>query len=186
MKRFFDVCLSLLLLIAFLPLFFAIFIVLLFSGERKNIFWSKRVGANGVEFDMPKFRTMSRNTPIVATDELQNVEKYITKSGKFLRKYSLDELPQLFSVLQGSMSLVGPRPALPTQHELLILREKAGVAQLRPGITGWAQINGRDTIDLAEKVRLEVEYLEKQSLSFDIRILFLTIFMVFNSRGILH
>ena len=148
--------------------------------------WSRRAGRNGQVFTMPKFRTMHVNTPELATDKLANPNQYLTAIGPFLRRTSLDELPQLYSVLCGDMSIVGPRPALHNQFKLIKERSRLGIDVLRPGITGWAQINGRDTITLAEKLRLDGEYLRKQTLFFDTKIIIMTIASVVRSRGITH
>ena len=135
---------------------------------------------------MPKFRTMKNNTPVAPTENLDNPAQYITWLGKLLRRTSVDELPQLYSVLKGDMSLVGPRPVLATQTELLERRRKAGIDTLRPGITGWAQINGRDHVTMSDKIMFEEEYLQRRSFVFDLKILWLTLFYVLSSKGISH
>ena len=135
---------------------------------------------------MPKFRSMRVDTPEVATDKLVDIGGHITPLGSFLRRTSLDELPQIYSVLRGDMSIVGPRPALHNQYELIAQRAELGVDQLRPGVTGWAQINGRDEIVLQDKLRFDQEYFERQSLSFDLKIILLTVVAVVRSRGVSH
>ncbi|MGZ6016589.1 MAG: sugar transferase [Phenylobacterium sp.] len=148
--------------------------------------WSKRVGRGNRIFRMPKFRTMRMGTPDVATHLLNDADRWITPLGRFLRRTSLDELPQLWSVLKGDMSLVGPRPALFNQDDLVALRTEAGVDALRPGLTGWAQINGRDELPIPDKVRLDREYLERMSLVFDLRIIADTALAAFSGRGVSH
>jgi O-antigen biosynthesis protein WbqP len=150
------------------------------------MYWSNRVGRNNKLFSMPKFRTMKVNTPAVATHLLKNPDHYLTPVGSFLRKTSLDELPQLWSIIKGDMSFVGPRPALFNQEDLIALRTQSGVSQLLPGLTGWAQINGRDELPIIEKVKLDIEYLHKKSVSFDFKILFLTFVKVLRKEGIQH
>jgi O-antigen biosynthesis protein WbqP len=147
------------------------------------IHWSRRVARGGGFFLMPKFRTMRTDTPQVATHLLEEPERWITPIGRFLRRTSLDELPQVWSVLTGEMSFVGPRPALFNQDDLMALRREAGVSDLTPGLTGWAQINGRDELPLPEKVRLEREYLERASFAFDLAILWSTLWAVVSGRG---
>ena len=150
------------------------------------LYWSNRVGRRNRIFSMPKFRSMLINTPTVATHLLENPDRFLTPIGSFLRKSSLDELPQLWCILKGEMSFVGPRPALYNQYDLIELRTALGVDRLLPGLTGWAQINGRDELPIPEKVKFDVEYLEKQSLDLDIRILFLTFWKVVRRKGITH
>lgn len=150
------------------------------------IYWSDRVGAKNVLFRMPKFRTMRVGTPVVATDLLASPTKYLTPLGSFLRKTSLDELPQLWSILIGDMSMVGPRPALFNQDKLIALRNYHGLDELVPGLTGWAQVNGRDEIPIARKVYYEIEYLHRQSLLFDLWIIGLTFIKVLKRAGITH
>lgn len=150
------------------------------------IFWSDRVGLGNRIFRMPKFRTMRVDAPNVPTHLLVGADSYLTPVGGFLRKSSLDELPQLWSVLVGDMSFVGPRPALYNQEDLIAMRTERGVEALIPGITGWAQVNGRDELDLSEKVNLDVQYLEKRSTSFDFYILCLTVLKVFKREGVSH
>lgn len=150
------------------------------------LYWSDRVGRNNVIFRMPKFRSMRADTPQMATHLLQKPENYLTPIGSFLRKSSLDELPQLWSVLKGDMSFVGPRPALFNQHDLIALRTECGIHHLLPGLTGWAQINGRDELAVQDKVALDVFYLQNQSLALDLRILFWTVVKVARREGIAH
>ena len=163
MKRIFDILVSGIFLIILSPLILIISIIIKLTSKGNVFFKQKRIGRLNKEFYIYKFRTMRTDTPDVATHLLKNPEKYITPIGKFLRKTSLDELPQLFNILKGEMSLVGPRPALYNQYDLKEMRNKEGINILVPGLTGWAQINGRDEISLEEKVRLDKEYLEKQS-----------------------
>ncbi len=186
MKRLFDVLVVLLTLPLFLPILICIWVLIKIEDGGPALYWSKRIGINNRIFLMPKFRSMKLNTPQVATHLLQNPDEYITRIGKFLRKSSLDEVPQLWSVLTGDMSFVGPRPALFNQDDLVELRTKCGVHLLRPGVTGWAQINGRDEIPIPQKVQLDEYYLKNQSFSFDIKILFLTVFKVLKSDGVTH
>lgn len=157
-----------------------------FTSKGPIIFWSQRAGKNNQLFWMPKFRTMLIETPNVATHLLVGANQYLTPVGSFLRKSSLDELPQLWSVICGDMSFVGPRPALFNQSDLIELRTAVGVHSLTPGITGWAQINGRDELALSEKVSFDQEYLQRQSLAFDIHILWLTLIKVFRREGVSH
>jgi O-antigen biosynthesis protein WbqP len=186
MKRVFDVILSLAALgIFFLPMMIIAFLVRLTSAG-PAIHWSKRIGRNNKLFLMPKFRSMKTNTPQLATHLLSESTSYITSVGAFLRKTSLDELPQLWSVLKGDMSVVGPRPALFNQDDLVALRTRYNVHTLRPGITGWAQVNGRDELPVPIKVNFDKEYLEKQSLMFDFSILIRTVCNVIKREGIRH
>lgn len=150
------------------------------------LYWSDRVGRNNTIFKMPKFRSMQMGTPAVATHLLTNPNIYLTPIGSFLRKSSLDELPQLWSIIKGDMSFVGPRPALFNQHDLVALRTQHGVHALLPGLTGWAQVNGRDELPILEKVKLDVEYLKRQSLSFDVYILWKTSVKVLFRDGVSH
>lgn len=150
------------------------------------LYWSNRVGKGNAIFKMPKFRTMKPDTPPVPTHLLTNPDQYLAPMGNFLRKYSLDELPQLFSVLKGDMSFVGPRPALFNQDDLIALRAQKGIHKLIPGITGWAQINGRDDLPIPEKVKLDEYYLKRRSFLFDLKTLFLTVINVLRSKGVQH
>lgn len=187
MKRVFDLVVVLLIGIALLPLVVAIIAALTFcSSQGPIIYWSDRVGRNNVLFKMPKFRTMRADTPAVATHLLENPEKYVTPVGRFLRKTSFDELPQLWSILTGDMSLVGPRPALFNQDDLIRLRTENGVHTLIPGLTGWAQVNGRDELPIPEKVKFDVEYRQKQSFCFDLYVMWLTFLKVAKADGVSH
>jgi len=185
-KRVFDCLLALLCLIIFLPVLLVFFCLCKITDRGPFLYWSKRVGRDSTLFLMPKIRTMLLETPQVATHLLKNSESYLTPMGPFLRKTSLDELPQLISILKGDMSFVGPRPALFNQDDLMNLRRQTGVDHLVPGLTGWAQVNGRDEISIEDKVRFEREYLERQSFFFDLRILFLTFFKVLKQESIRH
>jgi len=184
MKRILDLIIVIILIVIFLPLIVIIFLILKFFYRTNPIYLSKRIGRNNKIFLMPKFRTMLKNAPQVATNKI-NV-KYITKFGTFLRKTSLDELPQIFSVLLGVMSFVGPRPALYNQKKLILLRTKKNIHTLSPGITGWAQINGRDKISIYKKVNLDHFYYNNISTKLDIRIILLTAVRIFNYKNILH
>jgi len=186
MKRLFDLTLGILALaVLWLPLLLVGILVKLTSAG-PVIFWSDRVGKDNRTFRMPKFRTMRVDTPVVATNLLENPDQFLTPIGSFLRRSSLDELPQLWSILKGDMSFVGPRPVICTEHELLALRAQHGVAALRPGLTGWAQINGRDHLSVAEKVEFDVAYLKRQSFAFDLKILVRTARKVLGGHGIAH
>lgn len=186
MKRFFDVSISLTgILILSLPMLF-ISILVKMTSKGPVLYWSDRVGRNNSIFTMPKFRTMRIDTPALATHLLADPELYLTPVGKFLRKSSLDEFPQLFSILKGDMSIVGPRPALFNQDDLIELRTKRGIHRLTPGLTGWAQINGRDDLPIPLKVEYDNYYLSKQSFILDIRIIFLTILNIFSFQDVHH
>ncbi len=156
------------------------------TSKGSALYWSDRVGRNNKIFKMPKFRSMIAETPIVASHLLKKPKIYLSPIGSFLRHSSLDELPQLFSVLKGDMSFVGPRPALFSQDELVLLRNKNGIEKLLPGITGWAQVNGRDKLSISDKVAFDLEYLEKQSFLFDLYILWLTFLQVFKRDDVSH
>lgn len=156
------------------------------TSQGPALYWSDRVGRNNTIFRMPKFRSMKFGTPAVATHLLSNPDSYLTPIGSFLRKTSLDELPQLWSILKGDMSFVGPRPALFNQSDLIMLRTKAGVHELTPGLTGWAQINGRDELPIPEKVALDLEYRNRQSTWFDIYIILMTAMKVIRRDGVSH
>ena len=186
MKRLFD---SVVAVVAAVCLALPILIVGLavrLTSPGPALYWSDRVGRHNRLFKMPKFRTMRIDTPAVATHLLQNPEQWITPIGAFLRKSSLDELPQLWSIFRGDMSLVGPRPALFNQHDLITLRSEKGIDELLPGLTGWAQVNGRDELLIPKKVELDVEYLQRQSLLFDLKILWLTVLKVLSKGGVSH
>jgi len=174
------------LLFVLSPLFMIVAIVILIEDGFPVFFTQKRVGINYTFFNIYKFRSMKKNTPNVATHLLINPDQYLLKIGKFIRKISLDELPNLINILKGEMVFVGPRPALYNQDDLMQFRVATGVSKLKPGITGWAQINGRDEISVAQKVQLEQEYLYKKSFLFDIEILIKTITNVLFSKGVSH
>jgi len=186
MKRFFDFSLAIFLI--FVLLFFIIISAILVKITSKGsaLYWSDRVGKNNKIFKMPKFRSMLVDMPAVATHLLDNPGAYLSPIGGFLRRSSLDELPQLFSVLKGDMSFVGPRPALFNQEDLIALRTDKGVDKLLPGITGWAQVNGRDELSIPDKVALDAEYLNRQSFWFDMKILWMTFLKVIKRDGVLH
>jgi O-antigen biosynthesis protein WbqP len=185
-KRFIDLTLAILtLLLFFLPMI-GIGLLVFFYSKGPIFYWSDRVGLFGNNFKMPKFRTMLIDTPAVATHLLDNPDKYLSPVGKFLRRTSLDELPQLWSVLKGDMSFVGPRPALFNQEDLIKLRIQNGIDKLLPGITGWAQVNGRDELSIPKKVELDKEYLEHQSFLLDIKILWMTFLKVIKGRDVSH
>tara|TARA_X000000368_G_C23038994_1_gene715974 strand:+ start:1082 stop:1642 length:561 start_codon:yes stop_codon:yes gene_type:complete len=186
MKRFFDFLLSIILLVIFSLFAVLLSLILIISQGNPILFWSERVGRNNCIFLMPKFRTMRIDTPNVATHLLKDADNKITPIGNFLRKTSLDEFPQLFSILKGDMSFVGPRPALYNQYDLIQLRNKYGLEKLKPGLTGWAQVNGRDDISIQEKVELDAQYKDLRSFRMDLKIIFLTVFKVFFSKNISH
>ena len=186
MKRVFDFFLSLILIIPISAITVIIGIMVKISSKGPILYWSDRIGENNKTFKMPKFRSMLVNTPAVATHLLDNPDSYLSPIGGFLRRTSLDELPQLFSVLKGDMSFVGPRPALYNQDDLIALRTEKGVDKLLPGITGWAQVNGRDELSIADKVTLDVEYLNRQSFWFDMKILWMTFLKVIKRDGVSH
>lgn len=186
MKRLFDLCLALFTLLVLLLPIVLVALMVRITSVGPVVFWSDRVGRNNKIFRMPKFRTMQVNTPAVATHLLANPKQFLTPIGSFLRKSSLDELPQLWSIICGDMSFVGPRPALFNQDDLIALRSQYKVDKLLPGLTGWAQINGRDELPIPDKVKLDVEYLQKQSFWFDMKIIFLTFVKVLRKEGIQH
>jgi O-antigen biosynthesis protein WbqP len=186
MKRFFDFFLACALAIVLLiPVLFLVVAVWV-TSKGPALYWSDRIGRNNVIFRMPKFRSMRVGTPAVATHLMTDPKAHLTPIGSFLRKSSLDELPQLWSILMGDMSFVGPRPALFNQEDLIALRTELGVHTLLPGLTGWAQVNGRDELPIPQKVALDMEYLSNQSLWFDIRILWLTFVKVIRRDGVSH
>jgi O-antigen biosynthesis protein WbqP len=186
MKRFFDLILGLFAgFVLLLPVLLVAMAVRL-TSKGPALYWSDRVGRNNVIFKMPKFRSMRVGTPAVATHLLADARSHLTPIGSFLRKSSLDELPQLWSILAGDMSFVGPRPALFNQQDLIALRTEQGVHTLVPGLTGWAQVNGRDELPIPEKVKLDVAYLQHQSLWFDVRILWMTFVKVLRRDGVSH
>jgi len=186
MKRFFDLTLALLALVILMIPIVLVALLVKASSPGPALYWSDRVGRQNRLFRMPKFRSMRIDTPAVATHLLENPKAWLTPVGSFLRKSSLDELPQLWSILRGDMSFVGPRPALFNQDDLIALRTEAGVHALVPGLTGWAQINGRDELPIPEKVRLDAEYLARKSLAFDMQILWLTFVKVLRRDGVSH
>jgi len=186
MKRIFDVVLSVIILIVLILPMLLIALLIRLTSDGQTLYWSDRVGKNGVLFKMPKFRSMQVNTPIVATHLIKQPDKFLSPIGAFLRRSSLDELPQLFSILKGDMSFVGPRPALFNQDDLIALRKEKNIDQLIPGITGWAQVNGRDRLSIADKVIFDVEYLNNQSLLFDLKILWMTFVKVIKRVGVSH
>jgi len=186
MKRIFDFFLGVMLLLLLVTIMLFIAIGICLTSKGPSLYWSDRVGKNNKIFKMPKFRSMLTGTPTVATHELDNPNSYLSPIGNFLRLSSLDELPQLISVLKGDMSFVGPRPALYNQDDLIALRTRKGVDKLLPGITGWAQVNGRDTLSISDKVTLDVEYMNRQSFWFDIKILWITLLKVIKKDGVTH
>jgi O-antigen biosynthesis protein WbqP len=186
MKRWFDLLLAVLAAaVLALPLLWVALAVRL-TSPGPALYWSDRVGRDNRIFKMPKFRSMRIDTPAVATHLLQNPEQWLTPIGSFLRKSSLDELPQLWSILKGDMSFVGPRPALYNQDDLIALRTSRGVHVLLPGLTGWAQINGRDELPIPQKVALDEQYLQQQSLWLDVKIIAMTALKVIKKDGVMH
>jgi len=186
LTRIIDLSLSFLLTVALSLILLIIAILILSTSKGPILYWSDRIGKNNIIFKMPKFRSMRIDTPAVATHLLDNPDSYLSPIGGFLRRSSLDELPQLFSVLKGDMSFVGPRPALFNQDDLITLRTEKGVDKLLPGITGWAQVNGRDELSIPDKVALDVEYLNHQSFWFDMKILWMTFLKVVKRDGVSH
>ena len=186
MKRAFDILVAGVASFLLSPLFLLLWILIRFTSSGAAIYWSDRVGQNNAIFRMPKFRTMRTGTPAVATHLLQDPAAYLTPIGGFLRKTSLDELPQLWSILAGDMSLVGPRPALFNQDDLIALRTEAGVHRLVPGLTGWAQVNGRDELPIVQKVAFDREYLQRKSFYFDLKIGMLTFMKVISRDNVSH
>ena len=186
MKRLVDIVLVLAAALVLLPVFLLVAGLVRLTSPGPALYWSKRVGRGGSIFQMPKFRTMKRGTPAVATHLLVDPAAVLTPIGGFLRRTSLDEIPQLWSVLVGDMSIVGPRPALFNQLDLIALRREFGVDQLRPGVTGWAQVNGRDELSIPVKVIFDREYLVRQSLLFDARIILLTVTKLLGDKTVLH
>ncbi len=185
-KRSFDIVAALAGLAVLWPVLLIIAVAVRLDSPGPAIHWSRRVGRDNTIFLMPKFRSMRIDTPDVATHLLDDPQQWITPLGRLLRRTSLDEFPQLWSVLVGQMSLVGPRPALFNQDDLVALRTEAGVHRLRPGVTGWAQINGRDDLPIPDKVRLDVEYADRRSLIFDIRIILITLRAAVAAKGVSH
>jgi O-antigen biosynthesis protein WbqP len=186
MKRSFDLLLALAAAALLALPIAAIAVAVRLTSPGPALYWSNRIGRHNRVFRMPKFRSMRTDTPAVATHLLDDPARWLTPIGPFLRKTSLDELPQLWSILKGDMSFVGPRPALFNQDDLIALRTEAGVHELVPGLTGWAQINGRDELPIPQKVALDIEYLRRRSLAFDLRILWLTAVKVLRREGVQH
>ena len=185
-KRCFDILLGGIALLALFAVLSLVAIAVKLTSSGNLLYWSQRIGKDNTVFLMPKFRTMRSDTPVVATHLLTNPDAYLTPVGKFLRTTSLDELPQLYSILMGHMSFVGPRPALFNQDDLIELRTRAGVHVLTPGLTGWAQVNGRDELPIPDKVALDKVYLQKQSWLFDMQILLRTFVKVVRREGVVH
>ena len=186
-KRLCDFCISLICSIIFLPIFIILIIVVKLDSKGPVFFRQERVGKDKKLFHILKFRTMKVDTPKeIPTCMLENPEQYITRVGKFLRKTSLDELPQIWNILAGQMSLIGPRPVLPREKELIAERDLYGANDIRPGLTGWAQINGRDEVSWKEKARLDGEYVQKMSFSFDVKCFFKTIVAVLKREGMVE
>ena len=185
-KRVLDLLISVALAVILLIPFFFVALLVKVTSQGPILYWSQRIGLNNKVFMMPKFRSMKVGAPVVATHLLRNPDDHLTPIGRFLRISSLDELPQLFCVFLGQMSLVGPRPALFNQYDLIALRTEANVHQLLPGVTGWAQVNGRDELDLTHKVEFDKEYLENKSILFDLKVLVLTVFKVLGRKNITH
>lgn len=186
MKRLFDLFLGLCALVILVVPILVVALLVRLTSAGPALYWSDRVGRGNRIFRMPKFRSMRVGTPAVATHLLQDPRSHLTPIGAFLRQSSLDELPQLWSILKGDMSFVGPRPALFNQEDLIALRTEKGVHELVPGLTGWAQVNGRDELPIPAKVALDVEYLQRRSLGFDLRILWLTAIKVLQRDGVSH
>lgn len=186
MKRLFDLLLAITAAVVLLVPICIVAILVRMTSKGSALYWSDRVGIDNAIFKMPKFRSMKTDTPAVATHLLKDPESVLTPIGDFLRKSSLDELPQLWCILKGDMSFVGPRPALFNQDDLIELRTKKGVHQLVPGLTGWAQVNGRDELPIPQKVELDVEYMRRRSFLFDIYILWLTLLKVLKRDGVSH
>jgi O-antigen biosynthesis protein WbqP len=186
MKRVFDLLLGLIACIIFAIPLVLLAVLIKLTSKGSILYWSDRVGRNNEIFSMPKFRSMQKNTPAVATHLLSDPDQYLTSIGGFLRRTSLDELPQLWSIIKGDMSFVGPRPALFNQDDLISLRSQSGVHHLIPGLTGWAQINGRDELPIPQKVKLDVEYMQRKSFGFDLYVLWLTFLKVIRGDGVSH
>lgn len=186
LKRFFDIAFAAAMLVIFVLPIVLIAVTIRLTCPGPVIYRSDRIGWHNRVFRMLKFRTMRADTPDVATHLMENPDEYLTRIGAFLRKSSLDELPQLWNILIGDMSVVGPRPALFNQEDLIALRAEAGINKLVPGLTGWAQINGRDELPIPEKVKLDAEYMQRQSFWFDLKIIFLTFVRVIHRQGVSH
>ena len=186
MKNIFDLILGVVVFVPLATPMLLIFIIIRLTSKGSALYWSDRIGKNNEIFKMPKFRSMLIYSPDIATHLLEDPNSYLTPIGGLLRRYSLDELPQLFSVLKGDMSFVGPRPALYNQDDLITLRTEKGVDKILPGITGWAQVNGRDELSIPDKVALDVEYLNRKSFWFDMKILWMTFLKVIKCDGVSH
>ena len=186
LKRVFDIAFVLAALVFAAVPIVLIAVAIRLTSDGPLLYWSDRVGKNNRLFRMPKFRTMRQDTPAVATHLMANPDDCVTPVGRILRRTSLDELPQIWSILVGDMSVVGPRPALYNQDDLIALRSAAGVDKLLPGLTGWAQVNGRDELPIPEKVAFDIDYLHRRSLWFDLKIIFLTLIKVLHRQGIVH
>lgn len=186
MKRGFDILSSLVAIVLFSPILLALAIIVKCTSPGPILFKQRRIGKDNQEFMIYKFRTMRIDTPNVATHLLKNPEQYITSIGKFMRKTSLDELPQLFNILKGEMSVVGPRPALYNQYDLIEMRTNANVHTVHPGLTGLAQVSGRDELENEQKVYFDQQYVQKQSFFFDLKLIFLTVVKVFKSEGVVE
>jgi len=186
MKRLFDLFLSLLAAFFLLIPMGLIATLVKVTSKGPVLYWSDRIGRDNEIFRMPKFRSMQIDTPAVATHLLDDPEQYLTPIGKFLRRTSLDELPQLWSIMKGDMSFVGPRPALFNQDDLIALRSQSGIHRLPPGLTGWAQVNGRDELPIPQKVKLDEEYLQRKSFGFDLYVIWLTFLKVIRGDGVSH
>lgn len=186
MKRLFDLALAIIAIVFLAIPILGIMLCIRTTSPGPIFYWSNRIGIENCIFSMPKFRSMQIDTPIIATHLLDNPDRWITPIGSFLRKNSLDELPQLWSILAGHMSFVGPRPALFNQHDLIAMRTERGIHVLRPGLTGWAQVQGRDELSVPEKVQLDLEYLQRQSFLFDLRIIWITLSKVLAKEGVSH
>ena len=186
MKRVFDLAVAIVVIVVFALPILIVAIAVSLTSPGPALYWSDRVGRDNRIFKMPKFRSMRIDTPAVATHLLQSPDQWLTPVGSFLRKSSLDELPQLWSILKGDMSFVGPRPALFNQDDLIALRTEKGVHKLVPGLTGWAQVNGRDELPIPQKVELDAEYLQSRSLLFDLKVLWMTALKVLARDGVSH
>ena len=186
MKRLFDLAVALLAAVFLVLPIVLVALAVRLTSPGPALYWSERVGRHNRIFKMPKFRSMRTDTPAVATHLLDKPEQWLTPIGSFLRKSSLDELPQLWSILKGDMSFVGPRPALFNQDDLIAIRTEKGVHELVPGLTGWAQVNGRDELPIPQKVQLDAEYMQRRSLLFDLRILWMTVLRVLARDGVSH
>lgn len=186
MKRLFDLFVVIIAVVIFALPMLVVAIAVWLTSKGPILYWSQRIGRKNEIFNMPKFRTMQVETPVLPSHLLENPDYYLTPIGSFLRKSSLDELPQLWCIFLGYMSVVGPRPALSNQLDLIDARTEKGIHLIKPGLTGWAQVNGRDEIELSKKVQLDYEYLDKKSLIFDVYVVLLTFYKVVKREGIKH